>query len=288
MALASLQFGACVILGKLLEQGGLPVSTILVLRFAIAAVILAVVLRASGRPVPPVREERVPLALLGIVGYALESSLFFLALAHGTAGAVALLFFTYPALVALGSLILGRGVPGKVVVFSLLLALAGAAIVASVSGPVSIEPSGVALVAVSAIAYTVYLLGVESVMKRSAPLSGSMWVCGFAALGLAAVGALTTTLAVPDGPTQWVQVVALGAATGGAIACLFGGLQRIGTVRTSVVAALEPVAAVFLAVVFLGEAIGIGVALGGMLILVGAVLASVSTQEESPARGALP
>ena len=54
------------------------------------------------------------------------------------------------------------------------------------------------------------------------------------------------------------------------------GIQRIGAVRTAIVSALEPLAAATLAWLFLGEVVTWGIAIGGTLILVAAVTASLA------------
>jgi drug/metabolite transporter (DMT)-like permease len=67
----------------------------------------------------------------------------------------------------------------------------------------------------------------------------------------------------------------MGVASAGAFVCLLAGLQRIGAVRTAIVSATEPLSAAFLAYVFLDESVSPGTALGGALILAGAIVASV-------------
>jgi len=281
IALAALQFGIVVVLGKLVERTGLPVGSMLAVRFGIAALGLAVTLAALRQPLAPVPGERLPLAVLGVFGYAVESSLFFLALNHGQAAAVTLLFFTYPVFVALASIALGRGAPGWLLGGSLLCAVSGASIVVASTGGLAIRPLGVALAVAAALAFTGYLLGVDNVMKRTNALTGSMWVSAFAAAGLAAYALVTGNAEVPSGGVQWLRLAGMGAATAGAFVCLFVGLRRLGPVRTSIVAAMEPLAATFLAALFLSEPIRGGVAAGGVLILLGAVAASLARSAPS-------
>ena len=50
--------------------------------------------------------ERLRAAMLGMVGYVVHSTLVYLALAHGTAAAVAMVFYLYPAVVAVLELVL--------------------------------------------------------------------------------------------------------------------------------------------------------------------------------------
>ncbi len=76
----------------------------------------------------------------------------------------------------------------------------------------------------------------------------------------------------------------MGAFTAGAFLGLFIGLRRLGPVRTSVVAALEPVATAILALIFLSEALQPLTAVGGALIVGGAVAASVARRQPAPER----
>jgi len=65
-------------------------------------------------------------------------------------------------------------------------------------------------------------------------------------------------------------------ATSGAFAFLLEGLQRIGAVRTAIVSALEPFFAAVFGTVFLAEPLGWGVAVGGLLIVAGAIAAALA------------
>ena len=278
IAVSSLQFGVVVVLGKIVTDGpkGMPVPAMLAIRFAVGAVLLLAVLLVLRRPLTPARGERVPLAALAIFGYAVEASLFFLAVQHGEAAAVTLLFFTYPVFVTIGSVLLGQGIPGRVILGSLAAAVAGSALVILSGGGLAIEGLGVAFALGAAAVYSCYLLGADVVLKATEPLAGAMWVSLFAALGLAVYAVVAGEVQAPDGLRQWAPLVGMGAATAGAFVCLFAGLRRLGPVRTSVVAATEPLAATVLAFLFLDEPIRAGVVAGGVLILAGAIAASLA------------
>jgi drug/metabolite transporter (DMT)-like permease len=285
IVLASIQFGVVVVLGRIVTDGprGMPVPTMLAIRFGVAALLLLVVLAAIRRPALPAPHERLPLAGLAVAGYAVEASLFFLAVRHGEAAAVTLLFFTYPIFVTVGSVALGQGAPGRVVIGSLACAVGGSALVILSGGGLAIEGVGVAFALGAAAVYSCYLLGADRVLKRTEPLAGAMWVSLFASLGLAAYAVVTGNVRAPDGLRQWAPLVGMGAATAGAFVCLFSGLRRLGPVRTAVVAATEPLAATVLAFLFLSEPVRPGVVGGGLLILVGAVAASLARAARRPA-----
>lgn len=277
IATAGLLFGSIVVLGRIATRpGGLPVPSLLAYRFAVAAALLAVMLVVLRQPLKPARGEGWKLGFLGMAGYAVEATLFFLGLRHGTAAAVTLLFFTYPVLVSVIVFLLGREAPGWLLGGSLACAVAGTAIVVVAAGGVDIDTVGVGYALGSALSFSLYLIGAEIVLKRTNSLTGAMWVSAAAALGLAAYAVATGASQWPDGWRQWRLVLAMAAFSAGAFVCLFAGLRRLGAVRTAIVAALEPLIATVLAAIVLGEAISLGTLLGGLLIVVGAVAATLA------------
>jgi drug/metabolite transporter (DMT)-like permease len=286
--LTSLQFGSVVVLGKIATRaGGLPIASLLAVRFALAAALLAVALLLLRRPLLAAPGEGWRLAVLGVAGYAVEAAFFFAGLKHGTAAAATLLFFTYPVAVSLIAFLLGRGLPGWLLGGALIAAVVGAAVVAVAGGGVDIDGIGVALELGSSLTFALYLVGADVVLKRTNSLVGAMWVAAAAALGLAVYAVATGVAQVPRGWHQWGPVLGMGALTAGAFATLFAGLRRLGAVRTAILSASEPLTAAALAAIFLGEGVGAGTVIGGILILAAAVAASAA-RAQAPAEPPIP
>ena len=269
IGLAALLFGAVVILGKVVTDDGVPVPAFLALRFGLAAAMMAALLAVLRRPLRPAPGERLRLAILGAGGYGVESALFFLAIRHGGPAAVTLLFFTYPVWVALLSMLSGRGLPGRLVLAALVAAVAGAALVVVGSG-------GLDIALASALTYSVYLTGADRILRRTESLTGAMWVSASAATGLTAAAAATGNVTFPHRASLWLAVVAVAAFTAGAFVCLFAGLRRLGAIRTAIISAAEPLVAAFLSVLVFHERLYAGTIVGGLMILAGAVAASVA------------
>jgi len=280
-ALASLQFGVIVVVGKRVLERGMSVESMLAFRFAVAAIVLTVALVALGRPLVAAPGERRGLALLAVLGYGVEATFFFTAARHGTAAAVTLLFFTYPVFVMLGAWAFGRGAPGRLTTIALLCAVAGAAIVAGTGAGLSVEVAGVVFALAAALTFSGYLVGADFVLRKTNPLTSAMWVSGGASAGLFLFAVVSNRFTLPTGSDDVWAIVVMGVASAGAFVCLMGALQRIGAVRTAIVSATEPLSAALLGYLYLGESVSAGTATGGALILVGAVLASL-------ARGARP
>lgn len=286
--LTSLQFGSVVVLGKIATRaGGLPIASLLAVRFTIAAGLLAAALLVLRRPLRAALGEGWRLAALGVAGYAVEAAFFFAGLRHGTAAAATLLFFTYPVAVSLFAFLLGKGLPGWLLGGALGTAVGGAAVVAVAGGGVDIDGTGVLLELASSLTFAVYLVGAAAVLKRTNSLVGAMWVAASAAVGLAAYAVATGAADAPNGWDQWGPVLGMGAFTAGAFATLFAGLRRLGAVRTAILSATEPLTAAALAVIFLGEGVRPGTVIGGVLILSAAVAASVA-RAQAPAEPPIP
>jgi drug/metabolite transporter (DMT)-like permease len=166
---------------------------------------------------------------------------------------------------------------------SLVAAVAGSGLVVASSGGLDITGPGIAFALASAVTISWFLVGMELWVRRTPPLVASMWVAAGAALGHATF-ALSSGGSFPsDG--AWLAVIGMGVLTSGAFSLLFLGLRRLGAVRASIVASLEPVMAAVLALVFLGEALRLGVIGGGALILGGAVAASLARARPAPEAG---
>jgi drug/metabolite transporter (DMT)-like permease len=273
---ASLLFGAVVIIGKVITDEHYPVLMFLGLRFGVAAILMAAALAVARMPLRAAPGEGGRLLALGAAGYALESSLFFLALRHGGPAAVTLLFFTYPVWVTVLAVATGKGRPGPLLVASLAAAVCGAALVIVGSGGLEIEAAGVIFAFSSALVFAVYLMGASAVLVRTNSLTGSMWVSAAASASLLVAAIVTSNARLPATRNQWLSVIAAAACTAGAFFGLFAGLRRLGPVRTSIVAASEPLCAAVLSVVVLGEHLSPGTVVGGVLILAGAVAAATA------------
>jgi drug/metabolite transporter (DMT)-like permease len=283
VGVAALLFGSVVVIGRSEPIQAMPVPTLLALRFGIAGALLAAVIVVARQTLRPPQGEGRGMFLLGGVLYALESSLFFLALQRGTAATVTLLFYTYPVLVALLSVATGQGFPGWVVAGSLVAAVTGTGVVVISSGGLDITPLGIAFALGSALTFSVYFVAAERLIRRTPPLATAVWASLSASVTLAITGVVTGSADVPP-PEARLPILGMGVLTAGAFFFLFLGLRRVGAVRSSVIASLEPAAAAILAAVFVDEPIRAGVVAGGSLILAGAIAVTLARGVPRPDR----
>lgn len=271
--LMAFSFAVVVILGKQVQAGELP-FVMLALRFGGQSVLLLGLLVVTGRPLLPVPEERRALAIAGTIGYGSEAAFYFSALNHGSAASVTLLFYTYPVWVMLATIALDRKGPPGLLFVALGLAIAGSAMVVLGGGGADITGLGIVLALCTSVAYTAYLVGTDRHVKATDPLTAAAWLGIGAATANVVYAVAFGAVVFPDASSTW-RLVAMMVFSAGAFAAMLAGLQRIGAVRNAIIGVMEPLTVAILAYFFLDEPITAPVAIGGTLILVGAVIASV-------------
>ncbi|MGY1669166.1 DMT family transporter [Geodermatophilus sp. SYSU D00710] len=286
-------FGAMGVFGKLAYAAGVSPDALLLLRFTIAAVLLGLVLALrpelrAGRPVAAPRSEpgglarRVVLTGLGLgaVGYATQATLYFSALERIDASLVALVLYTYPALVTLAAAALGRDrlTPARGV--AVLVASVGTLLVLLGAGAVRFDPLGVALAFGAALTYTVYILVADTAVHRTPPVVLSALVMTGAAVTLAVRAAAGGGIDLGFGPAGWLWVACIAVvSTVVAMLAFFAGLRRTGPSVASILSTFEPVVTTVLAALALGEFLTPVQLAGGLLVL--ASVAAVQLRSRS-------
>jgi drug/metabolite transporter (DMT)-like permease len=269
-------FGVTIVTQRRLARNGLSVATTLGLRFAVAAVLLLAFLALRRAPLLPLRGERRWALLLGAVGYAGEAALFYAALQRGSAGAVSLLFYAYPAIVTVLEVVLRLRPPRLVTFAVVLLSTAGATLIVVTGDRVSISAGGVAFALGAAASFACYLLLSQRLVRRSpAAVVGAHVALGAGACILAA-GAATGAL---DASRADLPLLLLnGAATAVAFALLYAALANLAAGAAAVVMTLEAFVTVGLAAVVLDERITPWQLAGGVVVVAAAVVVALGAR----------
>jgi drug/metabolite transporter (DMT)-like permease len=264
-------FGAMAIFAKDAYAAGFGVVTLLTARFVLAAAVLWAIALARGAA----RLHPAALAL-GAVGYSAQAGAYFGALQRIDASLASLLLYAYPSLVFLGAVALRRESPTRRKIGALLLAGAGAALVllGARSGG-GLDPAGVGLALLAAVAYAGYILVADRAVGDADPFAVAAGVTTGAAATLCVVALATGGLAFGGVAAHgWLDLAGIALiSTVTAIVAFLLGLRRVGPATASIVSTAEPVVTVVLATAVLGEALGPAQALGGALVLGAIVLA---------------
>src|SRR5690349_12428910 len=176
-------FGAMAVFGKLAYDEGATVGTLLAIRFSLAALLFWAggAWRALGTVA---RRDVVAGLALGACGYALQAGAYFAALERIDASLLSLLLYTFPAMVAIAAVALGRERLDRRRVTALVLACGGGALVVAGAGAGALEPLGAALGLTAATIYSIYILVSDGIAGRVPPLVLSALVCTGAAVSL--------------------------------------------------------------------------------------------------------
>ena len=265
-------FGAMGVLGKLAYGDGSTVGTLLATRFALAA-LLFWVLMLAGRATSELRDlsrrDLLTALALGALGYAAQAGAYFAALTRMEAGPLSLLVYTYPAIVAVAGVLLGRERFDARRLAALVLASSGLVLVLASAGTGQLDPLGVALGLAAAGVYSAYILVSGSIAGRMGPRAFSTLVCSGAAVTLTAGAGLLGELRPQDLTAAgwgWLTCLAL-VSTVAAVSLLFAGIARVGPTVASILSTVEPVVTVLLAFLVFGEVLGAAQLLGGALVL---------------------
>lgn len=264
---------------------GVDPTTFSTLRAGIGAVILGGLVLSHRQPsvnLTRLAPRQQSLLALAVAVNGLMNVVLFSAFGAMAVGLVMVIFYCYPVLVALTSAALGRERLTAVRILALAVAGLGLALVlGSQLGPEAHATAvGVVLAGIAATCHAVYLVTVRggfddvpAVQATSLVLAGGLAISGVAALVIEGAGVAGEWLA---SPVAWAAAVCAGT-FGAALpkVWVIGGVRRIGSIRTAVAMLMEPVVAVVVAAVALGQGLTVPELAGGVLILAAVVLAQV-------------
>ena len=232
--------------------------------------------------------ERLLLGIAALTGFTLNFAMF-IAFDLITIALALLAFYTYPAMVAVAAVALGRERLDRQKAVALVLALAG--MVAVVAG--QLDPAagiefnwlGVALALSAAVSQAVFVT-ISRDGYRSVPTDQAMTVILLATVVCAVIVAVVTgaagTLAYPlTEPSILPLVLFTGTFAAAVPSLLFlTGIRLIGGLRAGILMLIEPVVGVALAAVLLNEGLQPIQLLGGAAILAAAILIQRSARDE--------
>jgi drug/metabolite transporter, DME family len=231
---------------------------------------------------------RLSLATAAVMGVTLNVSMF-TAFGLVPIALALMLFYTYPAGVVMVDVLLGHERVTRSRIVALLLSSAGVILVLvggmSGSGDAPISPLGIALGLCAAVSQVVFVT-VSRSGYRAVPADAATFVI----LGASVIGASTIAVLAGQGAgltaplhstDPWPYLLLAGIAGAGVSSLLFlTAIRKIGGTRTGILMLLEPVVGVVLAGIVLGEAMGPIQVVGGVLVLVGALVLQVRSDPQ--------
>jgi drug/metabolite transporter (DMT)-like permease len=277
---SAVAFGAMGIFGRLAYDDGVTVGTLLAVRFSLAALLFWALVAITGRFTRLARRDVLIALALGGIGYSAQAGAYFAALQRIDPGLLSILLYTFPTMVTVAAIALGRERFSRRRAAALVLASAGLVLVLAGAGAGAIEPMGAALGLSAAAVYTTYILSSQGIASRLDPLVLSALVSTGAAATLSLVGWLDGGFApVSAAGLGWLAAIAV-VCTVVAVSLFFAGLKRVGPTRASIISTAEPLTAVLLAFAVFGESMTLLQLAGGALVVGGVLRVSTPSRAE--------
>ena len=303
-ALAAASYGTNPIFAKPLYADGMNPDSVLLFRYAFGIALLGLLMIWNGwrrhnlSTAFRVSRHSLPqLVILGIL-MALSSLTLFLSYNYMPVGIASTLLFTYPILVAVIMTLVYHEPMSWLVVICLLLATSGVGMLCEQTPPSPLlrgeTPSGIAeilplgrgnegvspfmigalLVLLSSLSYAIYLVGLNKTRVRTiASMPVTFYVLCFGFLLFVWRICFGDAFTLPQHGVMWLNLIALGLLpTVVSLLLTAWAIQRIGSTQTALFGALEPVTAVALGIIFLGESINLREFMGMVLIFVSVTL----------------
>ena len=295
-ALAAASYGTNPVFAKPLYADGMNPDSVLLFRYAFGIALLGLLMIWNGwrrhNLLTAFRVSRHSLPQLVILGIlmALSSLTLFLSYNYMPVGIASTLLFTYPILVAVIMTLVYHEPMSWLVVICLLLATSGVGMLCeqgetpldtsnlsnTLPSPWGVSPFmiGALLVLLSSLSYAIYLVGLNKTRVRTiASMPVTFYVLCFGFLLFVWRICFGGAFTLPQHGVMWLNLIALGLLpTVVSLLLTAWAIQRIGSTQTALFGALEPVTAVALGIIFLGESINLREFLGMVLIFVSVTL----------------
>lgn len=282
LAAVTMIWGGTFVAGRFLT-GSLSPLFAASLRFLLASVALLGFLWIARIPLArPTPGQWLQLTLLGFFGIFFYNLCFFYGLRYINASRASLIVALNPAVIGLASWLLFKERLGRVKVAGIAICITGAGLVIISRDPrlLAVTPDtwiGDLLIFGCVLSWGVYSLFSRGLNQSIGPLQtvtfsvliGSAMLWALATLRGEVSGAALINLGTP----QWLSLIYLGV-LGSALAYIgyYDGIRKIGATRSGVFIALNPLTAVVLGALLLGEQLTLSMCLGGGLVLTGIYL----------------
>lgn len=271
-AVAAASYGTNPLFALPLYSSGIGVNSVLFYRYGLAVFIYALwIIFVKKTPLTVPKSAIVALFFLGLL-FSASSLLLFESFKYIDAGIACTILFIYPLLVAIIMAMFFKEKITKSVVFSILLISAGLTLLYKGNPAAGLNIRGVMTVFLSALSYAVYIVGVKKINSVRHLKSNilTFYVMLFGLFIYIFNLKFCTQLQMLTSPFMWLCALALAIIpTVVSIETITNAIKLIGSTKTALLGALEPITALFFGVVVFHEHLSLRIAEGVFLILMG-------------------
>lgn len=256
-----------------LYEDGINANSVLFYRFALAVVMLGMLMAARRKSLKVSRRELSLLCALGVV-FSTSSITLYFSFCFMDAGIASTLLFVYPVMVAVIMALLFKERLPAVSVFAIMLALSGIAMLYHGDGGATLSTRGVMLVMFSSLSYAVYIVVVNKSPLRMSSMKLTFYVLFFGMLTVLTNSFITGLhIQMLTTPCMWSCAFMLALLpTVFSLVLMTISVHETGSTPTAVMGALEPLTAVVIGVAVFGEQLTPRLAAGIVLILTAVIM----------------
>ncbi len=275
-------YGVNPLFAKLLYFGGIGVNSILFYRYSIALLILFLWLKIFKRISLKINlKECISLCILGII-FSMSSITLFKSYQYIDVGIASTLLFIYPVIVAviMGTFFKER--INKITIISIILTTIGILLLYKDKSGASLNLTGVCLVLLSACCWATYMICVKKIpiLTKMNNDKLTFYVIFFGLFVYIYNLKFCTQLQLLNNPVMWLYSIGLAIIpTIISIETVNLSIKLIGSTKTAILGALEPVTAIIIGVGIFGENITIRI-ICGIISIIGAVVLVVLNQNK--------
>lgn len=238
-----------------LYKDGMDADSVLFFRYLFAIPILAIMLKWRRRSFKIEGRQILPLLIMGIL-FAASSLTLYMSYNYMDAGIASTILFVYPVMVAAIMTIFFKEKLTIQTILCIVMALAGIALLYKGGDGASLSLVGTLLVLGSALAYAIYIVGINRVgLQNMATIKVTFYVLLFG-WGLFAVRSMFfgDGILLPNSWYMWGSIISLALfPTAISLICTTTAIQEIGSTPTAILGVLEPATAIFFGITVFGE-----------------------------------
>lgn len=280
--ISSATFGMIPLFALPALKAGVNLESVLFYRFAISAVAIGILLALRGTSFHITLREGITLFGLGVM-YALTALFLTSSYLYVPSGIATTLHFLYPVIVTTIMILFFRYKVSRPLFFAALLAIGGVYLLCSTQsgGPISLR--GIGMVLITVITYASYIVGInKSCVREMDGLKMTFFVL------LSSTMVFVTNLfihgrglsVIPDISTGINLFMLALVPTLVSDLTLILAIQQIGSTTTAILGCMEPVTAVLLGVLFLGESFGVFQLAGVLIILLAVFIVIIDSNKD--------
>jgi drug/metabolite transporter (DMT)-like permease len=280
IALSACGFASIPIFVTFATRSGTPLLEVLVGRYSLAAVLLAIVAWSTGTR----RLQRDGLRALVVLGIAqaLIAYCSLMALNYIPAATLSFLFYTYPAWVAVIARIRRIEPLTRTRLIALAMSLFGVIVMVGSPTAASLNPRGVALALSTALLYAIYIPLIAALQRELTPAATAGYMATGATIIFLLAKALSGGVAFHLNPVAVRSIIGLAVVSTTISFMLFvRGLRTLGPVRTAIISTIEPFCTALLGARLLGQPLTKDTLLGGVFIAAAVVLLQLRSENQA-------